>query len=612
MIIAKTNGDLIEIRFVALKPDAFQVVVSKIKTIPGRKFHAPEGKSEAYWTVPSSELETLQKMFPRELQVEEQVEIIAPKNLSMDLAFFNESKLELRPFQILGANFLCFTGSCILADAPGLGKSPEAISAAYKMARMGYAKRCLVVTPASLKYQWRLEVEKFFDLDAHGYQYCVVDGTLKQRQTIYDMIREDDSCLFTIINYELMRNDIDILKTMAFDIIIADEAHRVANWKTATNEAIRQLNGRLRWALTGTPIQNKPDEIHTLFEWVKPGFLGNLWMFRNRYMIIGDKYGQSNMVLGFKNLRELHQKISPYMLRRLKKDVAPELPPLLINTYWIQLTPHQRRIHDTIASDLLDLMKELSKTTVRDDSGEIIEEDERGAQVMGMFMLLQETCDSLELLVMSGSAMAKKYLPPNPEKIPGFFACPKLQELETVLKEYFVNWESDVPPKAVVFSQFERMQQIMLREIPKMKLGISTPHVYKLNGKMNAKDKEASRIQFKQDSSPAIFLATDSGNYGINLEEAALLINIDVPWNPAVYDQRNNRIHRLVSKHEALNVADILAQEALDERIMNTIYAKSEVAKTIVESGETERQYLGHLTRSLIRKLAMNTKPKDR
>ena len=465
----------------------------------------------------------------------------------------------------------------------------QIVGAVWRLHREGKVDKALIICPASLKYQWANEIEKFLGPDVKA---VVVNGTEKQRAKVYEEISSNPP-LFTIMNYELMRNDIATLVEMGWDCIACDEIHRAKSSKTQTNKSLSQLDAPYKFGATGTPMQNKPEEIFNVFSWIDSKILGTWSKFSKDHIVLGTKFRKRNVVLGYDNLDELHDKLAKFMLRRLKVEVAPELPKMLINNYIVPMTNDQIKLHDRINDDLLELMREVGDYTEYDEHGDVIKEHPKAGQILGMFTLLQEVCNTPELLSMSGSGMAKKYAIKN-------IKSPKLDELENIVKDILAN---DETAKIVIFSQFERMQGLI--EARLSKLGKCT----RLSGKMSAIDRQKSINEFTMGDAQ-FFLASDAGNYGINLQCAKALIQMDLPWNPAVYDQRNGRIHRIGSTHDAVNIINLISAESLDERILDTMYKKKEYSDIIVEKSEAQAIEVGKLTSTVMKNLLKTKKKK--
>jgi SNF2 family DNA or RNA helicase len=403
-------------------------------------------------------------------------------------------------------------------------KTIQIIGATYKLFRQRKIKKALIVCPSTLKYQWAEEIEKFVDMAEHKIEYVVIDGTPKKRVESYDYVANND-VLFTLINYELIINDIEYLLEQDWDIVALDESHRIKNWQSKTSESIMKLNGaQYKWAATGTPVQNRPDEIFNIFRFVDEDVLGQWWKFRSKYIIIVTKFRQPNMILGFKNLGDLHTRLSPYMLRRLKKDVAPELPEMLINNYYIDMYKEQANLHETLRSDIIDLIKEVSSSTERDENGNVISQHPRANQTLGMFTMLQEVCDAPELLQMSDSGLAKRYAI-NKNK------SPKLDELVNILKDFLASHDENavaekykgLGPKAVIFTQFARMQELIVDKVS------SLGECRVINGKMSAPEKQAAAVEFKMDEKIRFLVCTDAANYGLTERFSPYTANC---WKP--------------------------------------------------------------------------------
>ena len=606
MIFAKPNGDLIEIRFAAKNKEQFADYVERIKKIYGRKY--VPSNNDHYWTIPISQQSYLKSLFERsEIEWQQEEVKVAPKNISDNPMFLDELKLTPYPFQAIGMNFLCDTKNCIIADQMGLGKTVQTIGAAYKLYRKGQIKKVLIICPSALKYQWGEEIDKFIDTEKYNISYTIIDGTKKQRVVDYDYLHEN-KVLYTIINYELVLNDIDYLLEFEWDVIALDEVHRIRNWKSKTSQAINKLNAEYKWGATGTPVQNKPEELFNIFGFINSKVLGNWWQFRNSHIIIGEKFGQQNMVLGYKKLGWLHEKISPYMLRRLKKDVAPDLPEMIISNYYVEMYPEQYKLHESIREDLFNTIKEISQFTERDENGNIIKQHPKADSILGMFAMLQGTCDTPYLLEMSDSKMAERY------KIgDGKFKSPKIDELEDILKDFIDSYEPEntpekyngLGPKAVIFTQFDRMRMLIVERISKLgKCEI-------INGKLNSKKKIEALRRFQIDPNIRFLVCTDAANYGLNISQANLLISIDLPWNPAVWQQRNARIHRIDSEYKNINIINLISKDGLDERILDVLYNKQDMAAAIIESRDEEKEQISNLTSNMMSKLLKAKKKKE-
>ena len=240
--------------------------------------------------------------------------------------------MPLFPYQREGMLHLAFNERALLADEMGLGKTIQAIAACALLHRLGQARRVLIVTPASLKTEWEEQIRRFTPLP-----YQIVFGGPKARLSAYG-----HAPFFTIVNYEQMVKDaLTVNAELKPDIVVLDEAQRIKNWSTQTAQAIKRLQSRYAFVLTGTPIENRIDEIHSLMDFLDPTVLGPLFRFNREFYRLDDRGRPS----GYQNLASLNARIKPYMLRRRKADVETELPDRTDKTFFVPLSDGQKKAY---------------------------------------------------------------------------------------------------------------------------------------------------------------------------------------------------------------------------------------------------------------------------
>jgi len=245
----------------------------------------------------------------------------------------NFLRLPLYDYQQQGMRHLAFTGRALLADEMGLGKTVQAIAASELLHQLHGAERVLIVSPASLKGEWQDQIEKFT-----GQSSLIIAGTRAKRLKQYRQ-----KSRFYLANYEQVRPDFTEMNEILMpDIIILDEAQRIKNWQTKTAIAVKHLNSRFAFVLTGTPIENRIDEIYSIVQFLDPSLFGPLFRF-NRDFYQLDERGRA---VGYRNLDALNRRLRPIMLRRLKGEVEGELPDRTINTYFVQMEEEQRTRYD--------------------------------------------------------------------------------------------------------------------------------------------------------------------------------------------------------------------------------------------------------------------------
>jgi SNF2 family DNA or RNA helicase len=236
-------------------------------------------------------------------------------------------KTKLLPYQTQGALFAACHGRVVLADDMGLGKTVQALAAAELLRRRKGIERVLVIAPASVKYQWKTEIEKFTDLPAQ-----VIDGLLPRRQALYA-----SPAFFTLTSYELVLKDVRYMHELRPDLIILDEAQRIRNWTTATARTIKQLKSRYALVLTGTPLENKLEELFSVVEFVDGRRLGPAFRFLHEHRMEDEK----GHLVGYRGLDRIHGQMAPILLRRTRAEVLKDLPKRTDQVFRVPLTPKQ-------------------------------------------------------------------------------------------------------------------------------------------------------------------------------------------------------------------------------------------------------------------------------
>ncbi|MFO0761877.1 MAG: DEAD/DEAH box helicase [Byssovorax sp.] len=432
----------------------------------------------------------------------------------------------LYPYQVEGVAFLAARGRALLADDMGLGKTAQAIAAMVRLMRKDEVRRVLIVCPASLKRQWAREIERFTGMGSD--KVAVVSGVRELRVMLYG-----SPCEVLITSYELARTDQADMIELAPDLLILDEAQRIKNWRTRTADAIKRIPSRNVFVLTGTPLENRLDDLYSLIQVIDPHLFGPLWRFNEDFTRLDDK----GKVTGYKNLDLLRRRVAQVMLRRRKDDVLLELPERLVNRLVVPMTEPQAAIHDEAQQQVSMLAARMAKRPLTP------------AEEQRMFRAFQRArmaCDAAGLVDKTTAG------------------APKLDELSGLLEEICLQGGH----KVVVFSEWEKMQQLAADACDK--LGIA--HV-RLHGGVPADVRGKLIDRFHQDPACKVFFSTDAGGTGLNLQVASHLINLDLPWNPAVLAQRIGRIHR-IGQRRAVNVVLMVSEESFEERIERTLDAK--------------------------------------
>ena len=253
-------------------------------------------------------------------------------------------KTELYPYQEEGVRFGLYRAAALIGDEMGLGKTLQAIVLAILKRELFGFDKVRVITMASLKEQWKREIERFTDEKA-----VIVAGSALQRQRIY----ESSDCLFHVTNYEAVLRDVTILARFRADLVILDEAQRIKNFSTKTADAVKSLPRKHALVLTGTPLENKLEDVYSIIQFLDPLMLSPLWQFAaDHFMLSRAKKGK---ILGYRNLARLHVKLQSIVIRRRKEEVLTDLPAEVVNNYYVELTGPQAKIHRDYLQSLLPL-----------------------------------------------------------------------------------------------------------------------------------------------------------------------------------------------------------------------------------------------------------------
>ncbi|MFQ5615064.1 MAG: DEAD/DEAH box helicase, partial [Anaerolineales bacterium] len=387
---------------------------------------------------------------------------------------FDVLSTRLYPYQEEGAMHLVFGRRAMLADDMGLGKTVQAIAASAMLKELRDIKQVLIICPASLKHQWAREIRRFSSLSV-----TVIEGNKKTRRGLY----RDDS-FFKTINYELVRFDDEELLNQRFDLIILDEAQRIKNWRTKTAQMVKRLRSRYAFVLTGTPLENRIDELYSIMQFLDPRILGPLWHFNDRFFELEQRASGSYRVLGYKNFDELRATIAPYSLRRTRDEVLKDLPERVDNNFFVEMTDPQWRAYDEFKETVARLAAKARRRPLTPKERDIL---------MMCLVKMRIICNAL--------ALHDKEIPPEHHEK----TSPKLRELSHILDDEIASNGH----KAIVFSQWSGMLALTEPVIERVGLGY-----VKLTGDVPTKKRGALIERFFDDPGCRVFLSTDAGGVG--------------------------------------------------------------------------------------------------
>jgi len=434
-------------------------------------------------------------------------------------------KVELLPYQLDGIAFAVGTARAVLADDMGLGKTIQGIGVAELLAREAGISKVLVVCPASVKSQWRLEMMRFSDRS-----HQVVLGSAKERAAQYDRL-----CFFTICNYEQVLRDFLAIERVKWDFIILDEGQRIKNWEAKTSRVIKALKSPFALVLSGTPLENRLDELYSVVEFIDDRRLGPAFRFYNRYRMVDER----GKVLGYKNLDELRERLKPILLRRTRKTVMSELP---------QRTTEIRRIPPTD-----------EQLTLHDQQMRVVQRIICKKYISEMDLLRLQ-----KALLICRMAANSTFLV---DKVPPGYSS-KLVEFENLIDQLIAEEDR----KIVLFSEWTTMLGLIEPLLIKRKAGY-----VRLDGSIPQKKRQGLIHEFQRDPDCKLFITTNAGAIGLNLQAANTVVNVDLPWNPAVLEQRISRVHRMGQKRP-VQAFLLVTEETLEEKLLGTLSAKHELA----------------------------------
>ena len=426
----------------------------------------------------------------------------------------------------------------ILADEMGLGKTVQTIS--FLLSKKD--KMSIVINPTALIYNWKAEFEKF----ANDLNIGIVHGNKIEREKVLSNINNYDVILTT---YGTYKNDIDKYENINFDYCIIDEAQNIKNPDSIITKNIKNINAKVKFALTGTPIENNLLELWSIFDFIMPGYLYNKSKFKNIF-INNDK-----------NVIELKKLIKPFILRRSKKEVIKELPDKIEQDFIIELDKEHRRVYNGY---------------VRLVKSKILDNSQNNIEVLSYITKLRQLCLAPEFMV-------KEYAGKNS----------KIDVLLNILKD-----END--KKILVFSQFTKVLGLIGDRLKEQKISYSY-----LDGKTNAKDRVKLVNEFNNNDNKVFLISLKAGGTGLNLTSASVVIHFDPWWNPAVQDQASDRAHRIGQKN-VVNVIKLIAKGTIEERVVNLQRNKKELINDIMDPTLSDSSKLKKLSKDELIELFMD------
>ena len=513
--------------------DAARAIVAPLITKPievtdlVRRLQRLEAGGHAFFVTPDAE-----ELIQRQLLARRMATLVAEIRHAPDRHPLRTSLLKqpLLPYQLDGIAFAAGAGRAILADEMGLGKTIQGVGVAELLAREAGIRKVLVVCPASLKSQWRSEIQRF-----SGRSTEVVVGRAKDRARAYAA-----DVFFTICNYEQVLKDILHVEKARWDLIVLDEGQRIKNWEAKTSRVIKGLASRFALVLSGTPLENRLDDLHSVVAFVDPHRLGPSFRFLHRH----HRRDEDGKLLGFKNLDDLRARLKPILLRRTRESVRLDLPSRTVEIVRISPTDEQKALHDAHMKTVAQIVRKPYLT-------------EMDLLRLRMALLMCRMAADSTFLV--------------DKERPGWSS--KLDRLEELFDEVVAGPEH----KVLLFSEWTTMLDLIEPLLAKRKLGF-----VRLDGTVPQKRRQALVSQFQSDPGTRFFLTTNAGSTGLNLQAANMVINVDLPWNPAVLEQRIARAHRM-GQTRPVCVFVLVTEDTLEENLLTTLSTKRDLAMAALD-----------------------------
>ena len=491
----------------------------------------------------------------------------------------------LYPFQKKAVDFVLRNdGRACIFDEMGLGKTVSATAALIKLVDARKASRAMIVAPNAVLEQWRDEMIEKFCLQP---TLVTSKRQLKERTMLYEEP-------LVIINYELLRTDVELIVKKAFDTLILDEVTRVKNWDTQTSEAVKRLLVRNVIALTGTPLENHIGELYNIVSIVQPGYFGRYHEdFLARYTIRnqGPGWQSSHPSVNPSTLDELRLRLAKVSIRRTKSEVLKQLPSLTMEYVYTEPARNQKMIYDILQTSLGETILEEYSYGMSEEGGP----NPFTANRIRLYTLLREACADISMIAgylrrkQRENTKDAQLLRQSPifgrlmrilSKLEPENA--KLVELKQLAQDLVEQGH-----KIVIFSQFVPVVKLVHDELESDGITCVPYH-----GQLTNDERSANLRNFTSNPHVAVLASTDAGQFGLNLQAADAVINYDLPWNPARLQQRIARIHRIGQVNKVLAV-NFVVKGTIEEHVRDVLEKKKKVFKDVTVSELTETEDFG-------------------
>jgi hypothetical protein len=474
-------------------------------------------------------------------------------------------KRTLYPYQREGVTRFLETGRLLLADDMGLGKTTQAVASCHALHRAGAVKRGVLIVPAALKSQWLREWQQTTDVPA-----ALVEGTPAERARLY---RSLDSG-FLILGYEQLLRDFAHLQRLAPDLVVLDEAQRIKNWATKSAAYVKALTPRYRLVLTGTPMENRLEELASVLDWVDETALMPKWRLDPWHTTALGDGGRGTT--GARNLDTLRVRLAACMLRRVRREVLEQLPSRTDTRVPVSMTPQQREEHDALTPAIAAL-------AARGRARPLTQPE--FLRLMSLLTTQRMISNGLGQLRFDELWPTYQRARPDDALLEGLFA-PKLVELRRLVEDLVLRQER----KVVIFSQWRRMLRLAEWSVRDL-LGDNGLRAVFFTGAESQRLRSRSIVDFHDEDAVRVMFLSDAGGVGLNLQRAAsACINLELPWNPAVLEQRIGRIYRL-GQERPIDVFNLTSDTGIEARIADLVTSKQALFTGLFDGSSDSVQF---------------------
>lgn len=463
----------------------------------------------------------------------------------------------LRGYQIFGVNWLYtiykYGFGAILADEMGLGKSIQIIYFIKQLIKENKNLKALIVVPTSLLYNWDNEFKKF----GNEIDYKIIAGNKVIRKSLCDNLNDINVLITT---YGLFKEDREIYNKFNFELVVIDEAQNIKNPQADITKSLKGLQADMKVALTGTPIENSIIELWSIFDFIMPGYLNSLSCFQQKYNIKNIDNMDDDI------FDKLNLQISPFILRRRKKDVLNDLPNKIENNIFLELNDEQKKIYIT----------QLDKT--KKEMDEIIQKEgflKARFKILSLITKLRQICIDPRMVF-------DDYI----------YGSTKIDEVcNTIVSSVMENH------KILLFTSFKKALDIVKKNLEEKNI-----KCFVIDGSVSSKKRNELVSSFNNDDTNVFLIMLKAGGTGLNLASADIVIHLDLWWNPQAEMQATDRAHRIGQKN-TVQVIKFICRGTIEEKILELQEKKKILSEKLIEGDNRQDNLISLLDEEEFRKL---------